>query len=94
LTPPTRCAPSIAGWPRTTRCPPAPAELTRGLLERYFARVQARKLSTGQKARLLGILRTFLDDVRMHGWAPGLAPTVVRAPSSLVGGGGVVRSRV
>lgn len=44
--------------------PAAPAQLTRGLLERYLAHVHARDLSTGQKRRLLGNLRTFLNDVR------------------------------
>jgi hypothetical protein len=38
----------------------------------YLAHVHARGLSTGQKHRLLGNLRTFLDDVRRHEWAPGL----------------------
>jgi integrase len=52
--------------------PATPRELTRGLLERYLAHVHARELSTGQKLRLLGNLRTFLDDVRRHEWAPGL----------------------
>jgi integrase len=52
--------------------PAAPGQLTRGLLERYLAHVHARELSTGQKRRLLGNLRTFLDDVRRHEWAPGL----------------------
>jgi integrase len=52
--------------------PATPRELTRGLLERYLAHVHARELSTGQKQRLLGNLRTFLDDVRRHEWAPGL----------------------
>jgi integrase len=52
--------------------PATPRELTRGLLERYLAHVHARELSSGQKRRLLGNLRTFLDDVRMHEWAPGL----------------------
>jgi integrase len=42
-------------------------------LERYVAHVHACELSTGQKRRLLGNLRTFLDDVRMHEWALGLA---------------------
>src|SRR5206468_2370937 len=53
--------------------PAAPAQLTRELLERYLADVHARELSTGQKARLLGNLRTFLDDARRHRWASGLA---------------------
>jgi hypothetical protein len=44
--------------------PAAPAQLTRELLERYLAQVHARELSTGQKARLLGNLRTFLDALR------------------------------
>jgi hypothetical protein len=35
--------------------------------------VRARELSTGQKRRLLSNLRSFLDDVGMHEWAPGLA---------------------
>jgi integrase len=52
--------------------PASPAEVTRGLLERYLAHVHGRELSTGQKGRLLGNLRTFLGDVRMHDWAPGL----------------------
>ena len=53
--------------------PATPRELTRELLERYLAHVHARELSTGQKIRLLGNLRTFLDDVRRHEWAAGLA---------------------
>jgi integrase len=52
--------------------PATPRELTRGLLERYLAHVHTRQLSGGQKRRLLGNLRTFLDDVRRHEWAPGL----------------------
>ena len=52
--------------------PAAPAQVTRDLLERYLAHVCGRELSAGQKGRLLGNLRTFLGDVRLHGWAPGL----------------------
>jgi hypothetical protein len=52
--------------------PASPAQLTRALLERYLAHVHAQDLSTGQKGRLLGSLRVFLNDVRMHGWAPAL----------------------
>ena len=49
-----------------------PAQITRELLERYLAHVHARELSAGQKGRLLGNVRTFPGDVRMHDWAPGL----------------------
>jgi integrase len=52
--------------------PATPAQLTRALLERYLAHVCARELSAGQKGRLLGNLRTFFADVRVHGWAPEL----------------------
>ena len=48
------------------------SEIEMELLERYLAHVHARELSTGQKGRLLGNLRTFLGDVRIHDWAPGL----------------------
>ena len=64
---------SFARWLAAQDALPAtPAQLTRELLERYLAHVHARELSTGQKGRLLGNLRTFLGDVRMHEWAPGL----------------------
>jgi integrase len=52
--------------------PTTPDQLTRALLERYLAHVCARELSTGQKGRLLGNLRSLLADVRVHGWAPEL----------------------
>ena len=64
---------SFCRWLASEHALPAtPRELTRGLLERHLARVHARELSTGQKRRLLSNLRSFLDDVRMHEWAPGL----------------------
>ena len=53
--------------------PAGPQQLTRALLERYLTSVHLRELSAGQKQRLLGNVRTFLDDVRMHAWEPGLA---------------------
>jgi integrase len=64
---------SFSRWLAAEHALPAtPRQLTRGLLERYLAHVHARELSTGQKRRLLSNLRSFLDDVRRHEWAPGL----------------------
>ncbi len=64
---------TLSRWLAAEHAVPAtPAGLTRGLLERYLAHVHARELSTGQKRRLLSALRVFLEDVRRHGWAPGL----------------------
>lgn len=66
---------SFSRWLTAERAVPAtPMHVTRGLLERYL--VHARDLSTGQKRRLLSNLRAFLDDVRMHEWAPGLPGNV------------------
>jgi integrase len=50
----------------------APAAITRGLLERYRADVLTLALSAGRRSGLLTDLKVFLDDVRLHEWAPGL----------------------
>ena len=51
---------------------PAPAAITRELLERYRADVFALTLSPQRKSGLLTDLKVFLDDVRLHEWAAGL----------------------
>ena len=53
-----------------------PNAITRALLERFLAHVGADP-GIGQPRRrsIIVDLKLFLDDVRMHGWAPGLAST-------------------
>jgi integrase len=42
--------------------------------------VAARPVEPGTRARLLGAVRLFLDDVRRHDWAPGLSPGATYHP--------------
>jgi len=51
----------------------SPAVITRALLERYLAWVRTLNRSVGRKSSLITDLKVFLDDVRLHDWAPGLA---------------------
>jgi len=50
----------------------APAAITRELLERYRADVFTLDVSQSRKTGLLTDLKVFLDDARLHDWAPGL----------------------
>jgi integrase len=50
----------------------SPAAITRPLLERYLIAVRRLDRSVGRKSSLITDLKTFLDDVRLHDWAPGL----------------------
>ena len=52
--------------------PDTPAEITRGLLEDYRAHVHTLEVSGVRRNGLLTDLKVFLDDVRLHEWAPGL----------------------
>lgn len=49
-----------------------PAAITRPLLEAYLVAVLALDRSVGRKSSLVTDLKVFLDDVRLHDWAPGL----------------------
>ncbi|MCA1700626.1 MAG: site-specific integrase, partial [Actinobacteria bacterium] len=49
-----------------------PAEITRGVLEDYRAHVHTLPVSAMRQNGLLTDLKVFLDDVRLHEWAPGL----------------------
>jgi integrase len=53
----------------------APEDITRELLEGWQAHVLRKPVTSGTRLRWLGSLRTFLDDVRRMGWAPGLSAT-------------------
>jgi len=50
-----------------------PDDITRQLLEDWLAHVAALPVEPGTRARWLGALRLFLDDLRRHDWAPGLS---------------------
>jgi len=52
--------------------PAGPQAITRGLLERYRAHVHTLTVSASRRTGLLTDLKVFLDDVRLHEWAPGL----------------------
>jgi integrase len=52
--------------------PVGPEGITRGLLEDYRAHVHTLAVSASRRNGLLGDLKVFLDDVRLHDWAPGL----------------------
>jgi hypothetical protein len=52
--------------------PSCPAQITRGLLEAYRAHVHTLTVSPMRRTGLLTDLKVFLDDVRLHDWAPGL----------------------
>lgn len=50
----------------------APSAITRHVLERYLAAVRSQKRSVSSMTSYLTELKVFLDDVRLHDWAPGL----------------------
>ena len=52
--------------------PPAPEQITRALLEDYRAHVHTLPVSPARRSGHLTALKVFLDDVRLHDWAPGL----------------------
>ena len=52
--------------------PAGPEQLTRALLEDYRAHVATFEVSQSRRTGLLMDLKVFLDDVRLHDWAPGL----------------------
>ena len=52
--------------------PASPAEITRALLEDYRAHVHTLPVSPARRGGHLTALKVFLDDVRLHDWAPGL----------------------
>ncbi len=49
-----------------------PGDITRQLLEDWLAHLASQPVEPGTRARWLGSLRLFLDDLRRHDWAPGL----------------------
>jgi integrase len=51
-----------------------PEAITRALLERYLVAVRQLDRSVGRQWSLITDLKVFLDDVRLHDWAPGLPP--------------------
>jgi integrase len=57
-----------------------PGDITRELLEDWLAHVAAVPVEPGSRARWLGALRLFLDDLRRHDWAPGLAVSATYHP--------------
>jgi integrase len=63
----------FCGWLADRDALPAiPSQITRGLLEDYRAHVHTLDVSPGRRNGLLTDLKVFLDDVRLHDWAPGL----------------------
>ena len=52
--------------------PTAPAQITRALLEDYRAHVHTLPVSRARRSGHLTAVKVFLDDVRLHDWAPGL----------------------
>ena len=52
--------------------PAAAHQITRGVLEDYRAHVHTLPVSAAGRSGLLTDLKVFLDDVRLHEWAPGL----------------------
>jgi integrase len=54
--------------------PDAPAQITRALLEDYRLHVHTLPVSAARRSGHLTALKAFLDDVRLHDWAPGLPP--------------------
>jgi hypothetical protein len=52
--------------------PAGPEAITRELLERYRAHVHTLPVSGARRMGLLIDLKVFLDDIRLHEWAPGL----------------------
>jgi integrase len=57
-----------------------PGDITRELLEDWLAHVAAQPVEPGTRARWLGALRLFLDDLRRHDWAPGLPVSATYHP--------------
>jgi len=57
--------------------PERPADLTRELLERFMAAIRAAELGEPRKRSILVDLKIFLDDVRRHGWEPGLPVSAI-----------------
>lgn len=63
----------FTGWlAERDALPSGPAGITRGLLEEYRAHVHTLPVSAMRRNGLLTDLKVFLDDVRLHDWAPGL----------------------
>jgi hypothetical protein len=56
--------------------PAGPAQITRAVLEEYRTHVHTLPLSAARRSGLLSDLKVFFDDVRLHGWAPGLPANV------------------
>ena len=52
--------------------PATPAQITRALLEDYRTHVHTLPVSASRRSGHLTALKVFLDDVRLHDWAPGL----------------------
>ena len=52
--------------------PAAPAQITRALLEDYRAHMHTLAVSPSRAQRPPDRAKMFLDDVRLHDWAPGL----------------------
>jgi integrase len=52
--------------------PACPEEITRALLEDYRTHVHTLPVSPSRRSGHLTALKVFLDDVRLHDWAPGL----------------------
>ena len=57
-----------------------PFDITRQLLEDWLAHVATHPVEPGTRARWLGALRLFLDNLRRHDWAPGLSPSATYHP--------------
>ncbi|MDQ3722904.1 MAG: hypothetical protein M3376_07535, partial [Actinomycetota bacterium] len=53
--------------------PATPSAITRTMLEDYRAHVHTLPVSAVRRNGLLTDLKVFLDDVRLHDWAPGLS---------------------
>ncbi len=60
-----------------------PHDITRALLEDWLADETLLPVAVGTRARWLGSLRCFLDDVRRHDWAPGLTATATYHPREI-----------
>ena len=63
----------FTGWlAERDALPAGPHDITRELLEGYRAHVHTLAVSAMRRNGLLTDLKVFLDDVRLHDWAPGL----------------------
>jgi len=58
-----------------------PGDITRQLLEDWLAHLAAEPVDPGTRARWLGSVRLFLDDLRRHEWAPGLPTSATYHPN-------------